>query len=276
MNGNSQNHELQQCLLGILKAIDQVCREHGLTYYLFAGTCLGAIRHKGFIPWDDDADIGMPRPDYDMLVAHANEWLPQGYELVNGDTNPRYPYFFARIQDVRTTYILRRSFDFVGGLPVDVFPLDGMTDNLLRRKWHYMRLSMTKKLLYFCLVDPNKHGRGLYSLFTKAVRSVFSSVALHHRIDRILREFDYQNAALVADHDYKANKGILHKEVLGEPLSVRFEDAELKTVALPDRYLCQLYGNYMELPKEYPPQSFRYLDLHKPYRDFISECGQTS
>jgi hypothetical protein len=57
-----KNPELQRCLLGILKAIDQVCREHGLTYYLLAGTCLGAIRHQGFIPWDDDVDLMMPRP----------------------------------------------------------------------------------------------------------------------------------------------------------------------------------------------------------------------
>ena len=76
-----QTREMQKYLLDILLAIDKVCREHNLRYYLVAGTMLGAVRHKGFIPWDDDADIALPRKDYDVLVEHAHEWLPKRYEL---------------------------------------------------------------------------------------------------------------------------------------------------------------------------------------------------
>lgn len=271
-----KNPELQRCLLGILKAIDQVCREHGLTYYLLAGTCLGAIRHQGFIPWDDDADVGLPRPDYDKLVAHAKEWLPEGYELVSGDKNERYPYPFARIQDKRTTYILRRSFDFVGGLPVDVYPLDGMTDNRWNRWWHYRRFGLYKKLLYFCLVDPYKHGHGVHSWLPLAVRHLWNPASLHRRLDEIQRMYDYLASTLVADHDYKPAKGILRKETLGSPQRVTFEDTELNVFADTDLYLKQLYGNYMELPKELPPQNYRLLDLNKPYRQFIDERSRKS
>lgn len=268
--------ELLRCLLGILEAIDRVCREHRLRYYLIAGTCLGAIRHKGFIPWDDDADVGMPRPDYDVLIAHASEWLPEGYELVSGETNPRYPYFFARIQDARTTYVLRRQFDFVGGLPVDLYPLDGMTGSPLRRWWHYLRLSHAKKLLYFCLVDPYKHGHGPRSWLPLLVRRLHSPASLHQRLRRLLTEFGYDESSLVADHDYKYPKGVFPKEVFGQPLAVPFEDTELTTVAQPDSYLRQLYGNYMELPKTLPPQNYRLLDLEKPYREFTDEPARTS
>ena len=74
--------ELQLRILETLKAVDNVCREHNLRYYIWAGTMIGAVRHKGFIPWDDDLDIAMPRPDYDRLIEHAAEWLPKPYEMV--------------------------------------------------------------------------------------------------------------------------------------------------------------------------------------------------
>jgi lipopolysaccharide cholinephosphotransferase len=263
-----QTKKLQGCLLGIMKAIDKVCREHNLRYYLIAGTCLGAIRHGGFIPWDDDADIGMPRPDYEVLLAHANEWLPEGYELVCGRTNPNYPYFFARIQDVRTTYILRRQFDFVGGLPVDVFPLDGMTSNPLKRHWHYLRLSMAKKLLYFCLVDPFKHGHGFHSLVARTVRKLYTPAQLHSRLDYILTEFSYDDSTLVADSDNKPSRGILPKAVYGTPIPVTFEGVPLMNVADADTYLRYCYGDYMKMPSTLPPQNYRYLDLNAPYRKF--------
>lgn len=77
------NYDIRPLQLRILKnllAVDKVCKEHNLRYYIMAGTMLGAVRHKGFIPWDDDLDIGMPRADYDLLMANAKEWLPEPYE----------------------------------------------------------------------------------------------------------------------------------------------------------------------------------------------------
>ena len=79
---------LQLRILKILLAVDKVCKEHNLRYYIMAGTMLGAVRHKGFIPWDDDLDIGMPRADYDLLMSHSEEWLPQPYEAVCAENDP--------------------------------------------------------------------------------------------------------------------------------------------------------------------------------------------
>ena len=262
---SSETKAVQARLLEILKVIHQTCQEHGLTYYLLSGSCLGAVRHQGFIPWDDDADIGLPRPDYDLLVAHAAEWLPEDYELVSGATCPNYPYSFSRIQDRRTTYILRRSFDFVGGLPVDVFPLDGMTASGWRRRWHYLRLGITKKLLYFRLVDPCKHGHGLHFLLSKTVRALWRAETLHRRLDRIQREFDYASSPFIVDHDFKASKGIYPRSMFGSPTIVPFADTELATVSTPDAYLRLLYGDYMQLPSQLPPCNYRFLDLEKPY-----------
>ena len=78
---NYDIHQVHQAILGICKALDRVCADHNLTYYLWAGSMIGAVRHHGFIPWDDDMDIAMPRPDYDKLIAHCAEWLPEPYEI---------------------------------------------------------------------------------------------------------------------------------------------------------------------------------------------------
>ena len=94
---DAETREMQHYLLDILTAIDRVCKTHHLNYYLIAGTMLGAVRHKGFVPWDDDADVALPREDYDKLIAHANEWLPPHLELVSGVQNPYYPCDVASI-----------------------------------------------------------------------------------------------------------------------------------------------------------------------------------
>ena len=75
-----------------------MCKEHNLRYYIWAGTQLGAVRHGGFIPWDDDIDIAMPRKDYDLLIANAKEWLPNPYEMVCAENDENYPIAFAKIK----------------------------------------------------------------------------------------------------------------------------------------------------------------------------------
>ena len=125
--------ELQLRILETLKAVDNVCREHNLRYYIWAGTMIGAVRHKGFIPWDDDLDIAMPRPDYDRLIEHAAEWLPKPYEMVCAENDGVYPLPFAKIQDADTTLIERMHLKYLGGIYLDVFPIDGVPEGAVAR-----------------------------------------------------------------------------------------------------------------------------------------------
>ena len=131
--------ELHKRILRILTSVDQVCRNHGLHYYIWAGTMLGAIRHRGFIPWDDDIDIAMPRPDYEQLIAHSHEWLPAPMEFVCAENDTSYPLPFGKIQDASTTLIERMHLHYLGGIYIDVFPIDGVPGNSLRRTLHFAR-----------------------------------------------------------------------------------------------------------------------------------------
>ncbi|SCH60169.1 LicD family protein [Bacteroides zhangwenhongii] len=259
---------IQLKLKNILFIMDDVCRKHNLRYYLIAGTLLGAKRHKGFIPWDDDADIGMPRNDYETFLQNAHLWLPERYELVHSQNTPDYPYPFARLQDAQTTYIMRRNFSFIGGIPLDIFPLDGMTQHPIKRWFHYKRYRFFQKVAYYSFVNPYKHGKGIYYYFVTACRTLFSPTNTLKKLNDIQQEYNYEKSDLVADHDNLPYRGILPKEVYGEPTPIEFEGKKLMGVANTEAYLKYCYGNYMEIPSlnKRSKRNYRYMNPNLPYK----------
>lgn len=263
--------ELHRRMLGILKVIDSVCQKHELRYYITAGTMLGAIRHKGFIPWDDDADICMPRPDYEKLIAHCQEWLPQPFELVSAETDAVYPLPFAKIQDGSTTLIERIHLKYLGGIYVDVFPIDGVPENRLLQKLHFARYEYYKRILYLMIRDPYKHGHGPDSWIPLLCRKFYKLADVQSRIRRLLLKYNYEGSRYVADYD-DGLRGVMPKSVLGLPTPYEFEGEQVRGVEQYDTYLSQKYGDYMTIPphSEQRQHSFYYLDLGKSYREYKS------
>lgn len=259
---------LQLRILKILLAVDKVCKEHNLRYYIMAGTMLGAVRHKGFIPWDDDLDIGMPRRDYDLLMSHSAEWLPQPYEAVCAENDRDYPLPFAKIQDAGTTLIERMHLKYLGGVYLDVFPLDGVPEGSLSQRIHFARYEFYKRVLYFIFRDPYKHGRGPGSWLPLLCRKLFTTAGVQRSIRGILTKYDFDGSRLVCDYD-DGMKGIMPKTELGAPTPVLFEGEEVWGVQSYDAYLTRKYGEYMIIPKQggQRQHNFHYLDLNKPYRE---------
>ncbi|MDR0799236.1 MAG: LicD family protein [Dysgonamonadaceae bacterium] len=260
---------LQLRLLNILTTFDQVCRERGLRYYLMAGTLLGAVRHQGFIPWDDDIDVGMPRADYNLLIAHAQEWLPQNYEMVCAENTPAYPFPFAKMQDAETTFIERRGFKHVGGIYVDVFPLDGVPSGKIARKRQFFQYKFWTKILYFTCRDPHKHGHDTSSLIPLLCRKLFTPAAIQKRIRKILTRYSFDQSVLIADYD-DGIKGVMDKKILGNATPLSFEGKQLLGIEKYDEYLTQKYGDYMQIPEQGKQRQhgFYYLSLGKPYREY--------
>lgn len=259
---------LQLRILEILRAVDTTCRQHQLRYYIWAGTMIGAVRHKGFIPWDDDLDIAMPRPDYDRLIAHCHEWLPKPFEMVCAENDSVYPLPFAKIQDGSTTLIERMHLKYLGGIYLDVFPIDGAPQGWLTQKCHFARYEYYKRVLYLLFRDPYKHGHGPSSWIPLLCRKLYSLKEVQDKIRHILTQYSYDESPLVADYD-DGSKGIMPKTILGTPTAYPFEDMQALGVEQYDTYLRQKYGDYMTIPDgdHQRQHNFHLLDLEHSYHE---------
>lgn len=266
---------LQLHLLGMLRRVDEAFRNAGVSYYLIDGSLLGAVRDGGFIPWDDDVDIGVPRADYERLCSSWRSILPDGLEFVSFETDPDYPLHFGKIQDAQTTIIERPHLYYLGGAYIDVFPIDGAPSSPLAQRLHTLRYDFWRKMLYFRHRDPYRHGHGPSSWLPLAVRALWSPAFIQRRIKRIMMSHPFESSPLAAvNHNDGRGSMVGRRNVLGDPTPVSFEGFKASGMADNHAYLSKLFGDYMTPP---PPgkrhqHKFYYLDLNKPYRDFDPEA----
>ncbi len=265
---------LQLRLLRILTVIDKVCHEHNLRYYLVDGTLIGAVRHGGFIPWDDDIDIAMPREDYEALIRNCREWLPAPYELICHDTDPAHYTYFAKVQDASTTLIESPHIFYLGGIFVDIFPIDGVPESKLGRWFYSRRFKQLKKRLYFLLRDPYRHGHGPSCWWPLLMRKLYSIDSTQRKLRKHLSRYPFEKSRTIAVNTHCRLTSMFDREkVLGDPTPILFEGLEMQAMRDNDTYLRQVYGDYMTPP---PPEqqrqhNFHYLDLDHPYREYKGE-----
>ena len=261
--------ELQLHILNNLLVLDKVCREHNLRYYLSDGTMLGAVRHGGFIPWDDDADVMMPRPDYDILMANAHLWMPEPFEVKSSENDADYPGDFAKLIDASTTLIERYHYKYLSGIYIDIFPLDGAPDSLLEQCLLIARYQFWRKLGYLHHRNPYKHGKGISSWPSRFLQWLFTTAQMQRRVSRVMLTYDFNRNSRIIEFD-DGMRGIVEKSVLGTPTPIQFEGYALYGVEHPHEYLSALYGEYMQIPDVEHRQihNFYYLDYQLPYRKY--------
>lgn len=277
--------EWNATILDILKAFIKICEEHGLTYYCCAGTAIGAVRHHGIIPWDDDIDVIMPRPDYDRLLQIAKYTDFGNYELITPYDDETYPLYFSKLANKNTTLIEDRQIPCVIGLYVDIFPLDATDDDVekaMRLKDKYTkiinRLNAVSTHNTFgeymaLLMDVKEWGRFVIKTLAYFCRPALRR-HLIRQMDRMSHLYDYETAKNVQVYTGSyGHREVFPKSWLGKGKEFRFEDT---TVLLPenyDEYLRHFFNDYMQFPPEeqrIEKHNRAYLNIHrKETRDEI-------
>lgn len=250
----------QNISLNILKIVTDICEEKGLNYFLMYGTLIGAIRHNGFIPWDDDTDIMMPRSDYDCLInyLHDNPQELKGLKVFEYRLQEDYPYMIARISDPNYPIKMKNEKSYGMGIFIDIYPFDGVGSNLRQA------LKMERKgdhLSSFCYLSTRKHfavesTKGFFKNVVKfplfIIAKLIGKDYFQNKLSSLGNYQSYYTSKYVCCLVWASggNKDIFQREWFNSYVYHRFEHYKFRIPSRYDAILRHIYGNYMELPPE--------------------------
>ncbi len=260
-------------VLRVFKEFARICELHGLRYYAIYGTALGAIRHRGFIPWDDDLDVAMPRTDYNKFVKIVSGELTGNIKFLRGGESFYAPVHFGRMLDSRVGMSdeLSKETNLIIQDPpyIDVFVLDGIPENVLNfGKWIRER-----RLWRLCQVWRYPSSGSCASLFHRfAARACGAFLNLRYRKtsdnEDMMRVWDeiaeqYESSAHVVEASFFRMKEsrLLARSIFEPSRLIPFEDTQIRVAANVEEILTRYYGDYMQLPPEkdrVPPHVLRY------------------
>ena len=247
-------------IIDVLSAFIRICEAQGLRYFCAGGTAIGAVRHQGMIPWDDDIDVFMPRPDYDRFLRLAAHSMPEGYELLSPYATKDYPMYFAKMCNARTTLLENERIPCVFGLYIDIFPLDGACDDVetcYREKRRFKRLMNKLEAVsthnsfgeYVGLLTKRREwGRFAVKTVAFCCRSWLRRWLLK-QMDSIAYGHDYALSSRVVTYSgaYQRQE-IYPKAWLETPQMFAFEGLMVNLPHNYDAYLRHFFGDYMTLP----------------------------
>ncbi len=283
-------NEVQQKEFQVLEEVQRILKRHNLKYYAIGGTCIGAVRHKGFIPWDDDIDIGMPRKDYELFCNIYHEELPKQYKLMDGNISQSNSFIFSKVHDSTTTLIINGSqhmYDRYVGAYVDIMPIDGLPPNMVEIK--KLDKKMTKYAQYnnwsrpIPQEDRKKNIRGIMGTYiNKWFRRKYEYNHFLKKISHDMSSYDYETSKYiyftwrVESKELSIRRKVFLKDIFEELIEVPFESGKIMIPKRYDEYLKQDFGDYMTIPPESDRESHNnyIVDMKKPYTYYLEQEKQ--
>lgn len=267
----SELKRIQEIEYSVLKEIIRICDSNGIEYFLSGGTALGAVRHNGFIPWDDDIDIGMTRKNYRKFIQVAPDFLPPNLHLQTPDKNGKVPYFYTKIRIDGTLFMeyCNRNVDMHHGVYVDIFPYDNVPDDEEKNIKQFKKVQRLIRVFSLRQIpDVSEKPKSITSFVRAVIRRLLHYVAqllpsrlLFSLLESAFTEYEDADTSSVVCLNFPIrNKDRILKEDLYPLVKHKFCDGEYNIPNNWDAYLSSHYGNYMA----FPPENERYG--HKPYR----------
>lgn len=273
MNTALSIQEVQTISLEILQTIAEICEKEHLRYSLIYGTLIGAIRHQGFIPWDDDVDIMMPRPDYERLLEYLEEHSSEYVNLrvFNPNTCTEYPYMITRISDERYVIKMENEKAYGMGVFIDIYPYDGLGNT----KEEALKYGLKgDRLSSLCYQSTREHFamETTVSILRKFIKFPVYILAricgknfFQNRLQKLAGKKDYDASKYVGCVVWLSGgyKDIFQKNWFDKTKKVSFEQYEFRVPEEYDAVLRHIYGDYMQLPPEKDRVGHHY---YKAYR----------
>lgn len=254
-----ETREYQLAQLELIKMVDELCSKLNLTYYIIGGTLLGAIRHGGFIPWDPDIDIAMPRDDYEKMREY---WLNNPsdryfYQHYLTEKNHFCPHVLIKIKD---SHVLLGSAETrvkptYDGIYLDIFPLDNPPDDKKLQEKQMKQIKHIKKIIYLksgCVYKESNKAVRLIKHLISVLLTPISFRFLNKKLDMVMQKYNNPSSQYLVSmaSRYSYRKQLMPKTFYGTPIRIDFEGLSLPTPARATDYLSQLYGDFMKLPPE--------------------------
>lgn len=262
-------------VLLILKSFVSFCNLHSLKYYAAYGTVLGAARHQGFIPWDDDIDVYMPRPDYDKFLNLAKKQPPKGYDVMDHRFDRNYYSSYAKFCDANTTILEDETLRTCLGNFIDVFPLDGLPEDT-KERYNYCQKLEKDRLMLASVSFHKSFSTILREVKDLHLRTALISIRNEIFRDDILNHIETDFSTLFAKYSYENSTFLgyaasvckkewnLKRNIFGEGKLLPFEDIQIRVPSKYEEYLESIYGNWKKYPpkEEQHPQHFiAYINL---------------
>lgn len=244
------SQELKSIQLSILRNVHKFCITHNIKYSLAFGTLLGAVRHQGYIPWDDDIDIMMLRSDYEKFI---HSYTSDKYKVITHTVDPHYMLPFAKVYALQTLINEDSNMIVELGINIDVFPVDNYPQNERNAKFFFLQKKIISDIHSLKIIKLSKQRNIFKNAFLCISQFVLTFIPLSfltNLIERISKRYEYQVVSMVGvlaptDSKYKWK---VPKTVFNNYSSLAFEHESFMTIVDYDIYLKSTYGNYMQLP----------------------------